>query len=76
MAGELVALLSDLKEQEAMDFVEKALEKGVDAMGLLDEAKEAMRIVGERFASCEYFIPDLIFSGEILKGIVQKLRPI
>jgi 5-methyltetrahydrofolate--homocysteine methyltransferase len=75
MAGELVALLSDLKEQEAMDFVEKALEKGVDAMGLLDEAKEAMRIVGERFASCEYFIPDLIFSGEILKGIVQKLEP-
>jgi 5-methyltetrahydrofolate--homocysteine methyltransferase len=75
MAGELVALLSDLKEQEAMDFVEKALEKGTDAMGLLDEAKEAMRIVGERFASCEYFIPDLIFSGEILKGIVQKLQP-
>ena len=75
MAGELVALLSDLKEQEAMDFVEKALEKGTDAMGLLDEAKEAMRIVGERFASCEYFIPDLIFSGEILKGIVQKLEP-
>ncbi len=75
MAGELVALLSDLKEQEAMDFVEKALEKGIDAMGLLDEAKGAMRIVGERFASCEYFIPDLIFSGEILKGIVQKLQP-
>jgi trimethylamine corrinoid protein len=75
MAGELVKLLSDLKEQEAMEFVDKALEKGVDAMNLLEETKEAMRIVGERYASCEYFIPDLIFSGEILKGIVQKLEP-
>jgi 5-methyltetrahydrofolate--homocysteine methyltransferase len=75
MAGELVKLLSDLKEQEAMEFVDKALEKGVEAMDLLDETKEAMRIVGDRYSSCEYFIPDLIFSGEILKGIVQKLEP-
>jgi 5-methyltetrahydrofolate--homocysteine methyltransferase len=75
MAGELVELLSDLKEQEAMEFVDKALEKGVDPLSLLEEAKEGMRVVGERFASCEYFIPDLIFSGEILKGLVQKLEP-
>jgi 5-methyltetrahydrofolate--homocysteine methyltransferase len=75
MAGELIKLLSDLKEQEAMEFVDKALEKGVDPMSLLEETKEAMRIVGERFSSCEYFIPDLIFSGEILKEIVQKLEP-
>jgi methanogenic corrinoid protein MtbC1 len=31
--------------------------------------------VGRRFASQEYFIPDLVFSGEILNGIVQKLEP-
>ncbi len=75
MAGELVGLLSDLKEEEAVDFVDKALARGVDPMGLLNDAKEAMRAVGERFASCEYFIPDLIFSGEILKSVVQKLEP-
>jgi 5-methyltetrahydrofolate--homocysteine methyltransferase len=34
-----------------------------------------MIIVGERFANEEYFIPDLVFSGEILKGIVKKLEP-
>jgi 5-methyltetrahydrofolate--homocysteine methyltransferase len=34
-----------------------------------------MSIVGQKFASCEYFIPDLIFAGEILKEIVQKLEP-
>ena len=75
MAGELVKLLSDLKEPEALAFVDKALGEGVDPMDLLGEAKEAMNIVGQRFASNEYFIPDLVFSGEILKGIVNKLEP-
>jgi methanogenic corrinoid protein MtbC1 len=75
MAGELAKLLSDLKEPEALAFVEKALGEGVDPMDLLGETKEAMKIVGQRFADEEYFIPDLVFSGEILKRIVKMLEP-
>jgi trimethylamine corrinoid protein len=75
MSGELAKLLSDLKEPEALQFVEKALAKGVDPAALLEEAREGMALVGERFARQEYFIPDLIFSGEILKGIVKMLEP-
>jgi methanogenic corrinoid protein MtbC1 len=75
MAGELVKLLSDLKEPEALAFVEKVLGEGVDPMDLLGEAKEAMNIVGQRFASDEYFIPDLVFSGVILKRIITMLEP-
>jgi len=75
MAGKLVKLLSDLKEPEALAFVDKSLEEGADPMDLLGQTKEAMNIVGQRFATEEYFIPDLVFSGEILKGIVQMLEP-
>ena len=75
MSGELVKMLSDLKEPEALQFVEKALAKGADPSALLEEAREGMALVGERFARQEYFIPDLIFSGEILKGIVKMLEP-
>ena len=75
MSGELVKLLSDLKEPEALQFVESALAKGVDPMTLLEDAKEGMSIVGARFASQQYFIPDLMYSGEILKGIVKMLEP-
>jgi len=75
MAGKLAKLLSDLKEPEALAFVDKALGEGVDPMDLLGQAKEAMNIVGQRFASSEYFIPDLVFSGVILKGIVEMLEP-
>jgi methanogenic corrinoid protein MtbC1 len=75
MAGKLVKLLSDLKEPEALAFVDKALGEGVDPMDLLGQTKEAMNIVGQRFATEDYFIPDLVFSGEILKGIITKLEP-
>lgn len=75
MSGKLANLLSDLKEREALQFVEKALAERVDPAALLEEAREGMVIVGQRFAKEEYFIPDLIFSGEILKGIVRMLEP-
>ena len=75
MSGELAKLLSDLKEPEALAFVEKALGDGVDPVELLGDAKEGMNIVGQRFADSHYFIPDLVFSGEILKGIVAILEP-
>ncbi len=75
MAGKLMKLLSDLKEPEALAFVEEALGKGVDPVDLLGESQEAMKIVGQRFAEEKYFIPDLVFSGEILKRIVKMLEP-
>ena len=75
MAGKLAKLLSDLKEPEALAFVDEALGKGTAAEELLEDTKEGMNIVGERFAKGEYFIPDLVFSGEILKGVVDKLEP-
>jgi len=75
MSGQLVGLLSDLKESEALRFVESALEGGADPQALLEDARQGMNIVGERFSREEYFIPDLIFSGEILKGIVKRLEP-
>ncbi|PKN62265.1 MAG: methionine synthase [Deltaproteobacteria bacterium HGW-Deltaproteobacteria-15] len=75
MSGELVRFISDLQEGEALRFVEESLAKGVDPKQLLDEAKEGMNIVGRRFSEGTYFIPDLMFSGEILKSVVKILQP-
>jgi 5-methyltetrahydrofolate--homocysteine methyltransferase len=75
MSGELANLLCDLKEAEALKFVSKALETGADPMDLLGQARQGMDMVGQRFAEDTYFIPELIFSGEILKEIVKLLEP-
>jgi methanogenic corrinoid protein MtbC1 len=75
MAGDLVNLLADLKEQEALKVVKERLDKGEDALKILDDARAGMEIVGNRFAASQYFIPDLVYSGEILKAVSELVKP-
>ena len=67
MSQSIVELLSTLKEQETLELVKKKLEGGDDPMEILAEAREGMKVVGDNFSKGTYFIPELIFSGEILK---------
>jgi methanogenic corrinoid protein MtbC1 len=75
MAGDLVNLLADLKEQEALKVVKERLAKGEDALKILDDARSGMEIVGKRFASSQYFVPDLVYSGEILRAVSELVKP-
>jgi trimethylamine corrinoid protein len=75
MAGDLAALLSDLKEDEAIKLTKEKMAKGDNPMKILEDSRKGMEIVGKRFAAGEYFIPDLIYSGEILKQISDIVKP-
>jgi len=75
MAKSLVNALADLKEQEALSIVQDKLKAEEDPLKILDEARKGMEIVGQRFASSEYFIPDLVYSGEILKAVTEVVKP-
>ncbi len=75
MAGKLAKLLAELKEREALEYVQKTLSQNADPGGLLAEAREGLTAVGQKYSRSEYFIPDLIFSGEIMKGVVKLLEP-
>jgi len=75
MADDLVTTLADLKEKEALEIVQNRLDAGDDPLGILDDARRAMETVGKRFENSEYFIPDLVYSGEILKEITDLVKP-
>lgn len=45
-------------------------------MDILSDARSAMEIVGNRFETSEYFIPDLMMAGEIMKGISDIVKPL
>jgi len=75
MAKDLIKALADLKEKEALEIVKGRLNAGEEPLKILDDARRAVEIVGERFASGKYFIPDLIYSGEILKAISDMVKP-
>jgi methanogenic corrinoid protein MtbC1 len=75
MAENLVDILADLKEKEALAIVRERLESGEDPMNILADSRKALEIVGNRFADGTYFIPDLVYSGEILKAISDLVKP-
>ena len=76
MVGDLVNTLADLKEKEALAMVQERLDSGDDPMAILDDARTAMEVVGKRFEEHTYFIPDLVYSGEILKAISEIIKPL
>jgi methanogenic corrinoid protein MtbC1 len=76
MAKGLIELMSDLREEEALLLVQERIAQGADPGQILDDARSAMEIVGKRFEKCEYFIPDLMMAGEILKQIAERVKPL
>jgi len=75
MVEDLVKAIADLHEEEALRIVEERLNAGEDAFKILADSRNAMQIVGKRFENREYFIPDLIYSGEILQEIAEIVKP-
>jgi len=73
---DLVEAIADLREEEALKIVKDRLSAGEDPVKILEEARKGLEIVGNRFASGEYFIPDLIYSGEIMKQITEIVKPL
>ena len=76
MNEKLINLMADLMEDETIALVKDLIAQARDPMDILDDARSAMEIVGKRFESCEYFIPDLMMAGEILRGISDIVKPL
>jgi methanogenic corrinoid protein MtbC1 len=75
MKETLVTALADMNEDEALDLVRTMLDAGEDPQGILDAASKAMAIVGSRFDAKEYFLPELIIAGEMMKAIGDLVKP-
>jgi methanogenic corrinoid protein MtbC1 len=75
MSGNLINLLADLKDKEVLELVKQRLEAGEDPLKILEDSRKGMEIVGERFAADEYFLPELVFSGDLLKRVTELVKP-
>jgi methylmalonyl-CoA mutase cobalamin-binding domain/chain len=76
MEIELKDAFLQMKRQEAMDLVKREIEQGADPLGILKVCRNAMEEVGKRFESGEFFLSELIYSGEVFKGINTILEPL
>jgi len=75
MKDDLLVAIADLEEESALKILNDKLKRGEDPYKILEVARAAMEVVGSRFANGEYFIPDLVYSGEILKEVTAIVKP-
>ncbi|MGI6659002.1 MAG: cobalamin B12-binding domain-containing protein [Dethiobacteraceae bacterium] len=74
--GKLADALRDLNEDLVYELVDELIEQQVDPAEIIKEANEGIVAVGDLFASGEYFLTELMFSAEIMQGIMEKIEPL
>ena len=75
MASELVEAMADMREEDALKLAKHMLDRGIDPLAVLNDCREAMAVVGQRFEAGECFVPELIFAGEILRQVSEMVKP-
>ena len=75
MSKALIEAITDMREDDALKIIQDLLTSGTDPSAILDVCREAMMVVGQRFEAGEYFVPELILAGEILKSLSAWVKP-
>jgi len=73
---EIPTALAELNEQEVARLVRERLDAGDDPMAILNDCRRGMDIVGERYKAGDYFLSELIVSGEIFKDSMKLIEPL
>lgn len=72
----LAEALAHCQAEEALQMVRFKLEAGTPASEIVAECNRGMALLGERFSRGECFVPELMFSGMIMKQILAELGPL
>ena len=72
---DLADALANLDEDEVRKLVREKIDAGVEPMSIVDECRKGMDIVGERYKSKDYFLSELIISGEMFKEAMAVIEP-
>jgi len=75
MSKQLVNAIADMREEEALKVVKEMVEGGSGPMAILDAAREALDLVGQRYEEGIYFLPELMLAGEMMNQITDIVKP-
>ncbi|MHA1232590.1 MAG: cobalamin B12-binding domain-containing protein [Candidatus Helarchaeota archaeon] len=65
----------NLNEENVVNILKERLANNEDPLKIMDDVKIAMKKIGDLFSSNEYFLPDLMMAGEILRQIFELIGP-
>jgi 5-methyltetrahydrofolate--homocysteine methyltransferase len=72
---ELINNIVELMEDEALELTKKYLAEGKSGKEIFAAYEAAMAEIGTRFEKKEYFVPELILSGELMQAAAEIIKP-
>jgi 5-methyltetrahydrofolate--homocysteine methyltransferase len=74
--GEITHSMIALDVSETADLTKAIIEDGVPAIEILNQGLlPGMKIIGDRFRSGEFFLPEVILAGRAMKAAMAHLKP-
>jgi methylmalonyl-CoA mutase cobalamin-binding domain/chain len=73
---ELGKALADLQENLVERLVAREIEKKRPPLEIINELSSGMDAVGSRYKQGEYYLTELLFSGEIFQSAMSRLKPL
>lgn len=75
MFKKLIDAMVNMEEQKTLQITKELIDKQKDPLEILDSCSKAMETVGKRFEKGDYFLPQLMMAGEMLKQITDMVKP-
>ncbi|MFX1444504.1 MAG: B12-binding domain-containing protein [Promethearchaeota archaeon] len=75
MTSNLTRNLIELEHDKVLSEVKERLNQSEDPMKIFEESKQGMEMIGERYQKKEYFLAELMLSGELFKEIMELIEP-
>jgi len=80
MSGQIYELMKEqilsFDEEELLNTIDDAINLGISPADIISKGlSPGLEIVGEKFVAGEFFLPELILSGNIMKLVLDKIRP-
>ena len=75
MSSNLTKNLIELERDLVLSEVKERLNQGDDPMKIFEESKQGMELVGEKYKNKEYFLAELMLSGDLFKEIMELIQP-
>jgi len=75
MSSHLTKNLVELERDKVLSEVKERLIQGEEPIGIIEECKQGMALVGEKYKNQEYFLAELMLSGDLFKEAMELIDP-
>jgi 5-methyltetrahydrofolate--homocysteine methyltransferase len=75
MSSRIAELIVSLEQQQTLELVRARSAAGEDPLALVEECRQGMLDVGQLFQEGEFYLSELMISGEIFKAAMAILEP-